>query len=397
MKLPINPKRIFGACLIFSLFISTSVFAGNPLITRHFSGVWDQPEQESQGLILQIGEQDGDKKVGIAYWFTYGEDLQTTWYLAVGPVTGNEINMQLYTAFNVEFMADDVEGNANVEKVGTLDLVFKNCNHGIATYDTPEEIIGSGEFPIKRINSIYRTRCSGGVSDDTPSGSKPLQMEVRLYPAVDGESGIGKGKFWERTDRSDFKVEAAGIAEGTYTLRVCADHENPLVEVVEFDFQVTGGEGELEFRSPEIDDKLNLTFDPRGCKIEIIDGTGVVLTSGDAVLSEKQPGKKNDDGLGIKIEVDLTNTGVIDGAKGEAELEVWADETEFSVKIKDVPVGLYSVWVGADNAGEIEVVDDGKFEGKLKVSDPLYDPLGEMIRVRQADDQVILEVLFPAG
>jgi len=221
-------------------------------------------------------------------------------------------------------------------------------------------------------------------------------MEVGLYPAVEGESGYGKGKFWERTDRSDFKVEAEGIPDGDYTLKICGDHEDPLVEVMEFDFPVTGGEGELEFRSPEIDDKLNLNFNPRGCKIEIINGAGVVLTSGDEVLSEKMPGKKNDnDGQGIEIEVDLTNTGVIDGAKGEAELEIWADETEFSVKIKDVPVGFYSVWVGEDNVGEIEVVDDGEFDGRLKVSDASFDPRGKDIKVKQADDQVILAVLFP--
>ena len=90
-----NPKRITGLLLICVLFFSVSASAENPLISLHFFGVWDQPEQESQCIILQIGEQDLDKKVGIAYWFTYGEDLQTTWFLAVGPVDGNQINMKL--------------------------------------------------------------------------------------------------------------------------------------------------------------------------------------------------------------------------------------------------------------------------------------------------------------
>ena len=57
------------------------------------------------------------------------------------------------------------------------------------------------------------------------------------------------------------------------------------------DMPVVDGEGELEFRSPEIDDKLNLNFDPRGCKIEILDGGVVVLTSGENVLSEKKTGQ----------------------------------------------------------------------------------------------------------
>ncbi len=398
MKFSPAPKGFLGFFLTCLLFISSSAIAGNPLITASFSGIWDQPEQESQGFIIQISEQDDDKKVGVAYWFTYGHDLKTSWYLGVGPVNGNEINMKLYTAADIGFMAENLEGNENVFQVGTLDLVFKNCNHGVATYEF-DEVEGesdAGEFPIKRILSIYRQRCSGGISDDTPAGGKPLQLEVDLDPAVEGESGDGKAKFWERTDRSDFKVEAEDIADGTYTLRMCGGVEDPPVDTVEFEFMVAGGEGELEFRSPEIDDKLNLNFDPRYCKIEILAGADVVLTSGDDVLSEKVQGPKDKESEdGTKIEVDLTNTGVEPDAKGEAELEIWADETEFSVKIKNVPVGVYTVWVAGENVGEIEVEDDGKNSGKLKFTDPSFDPRGKQIQVKQADDQVILTTDFP--
>ena len=301
-------KRLFGYSIIFSLFLSTSVFAGNPLITSSFSGIWDQPEQESQGIILQIGEQldeEGiEKKVGIAYWFTYGPDLNSAWFLGVGPVTGNVINMTLYTASDIGFMAANLEGNSSVVSVGALKLEFRNCNHGQAVYrfDAVEGDVlvdaETGVFPIKRISSIYRQRCSGGISDDTPRHGKPLMMDVNLYPVEERGSGEGKAKFWERSDRSDFKVEVEGVADGPYFVRICADNEDPDVEVMQFDMLVLNGEGELEFRSPVIDDKLNLNFDPRGCKIELLDEgvielldeRVVVLTSGDEVLSEKQTG-----------------------------------------------------------------------------------------------------------
>jgi len=406
MKISPAPKGLLGLLLTFLLFLSTSAIAENPLITASFTGIWDQPEQETQGLIIQIGESN-EEKVGIAYWFTYGEDLQTTWYLGVGPVTGNEINMKLYTAFDVAFMSENLEGNANVEEVGTLDLVFKNCNHGTATYgsfEKFEETIGSGEFPIKRINSIYRQRCSGGISDDTPSGGKPLDLDVDLLSARDDITGKGKAKFWERSDRTDFKVEAEDIADGTYSLEICGGEEDPPVETVEFEFVVTGGEGELEFRSPEADDKLFLNFDPRGCKIEIIDGVGVALTSGDEVLSEKKTGKPDHED-GIKIVADLTNTGVMEDAKGEAEFEIDADESEFSVKIKDVSeAGPYTVWVDGVEVGTIEVVeDDGKFDGKIKFTDPqkagtselTFNPRGKTVAIQQGDGQVILTTDFP--
>jgi hypothetical protein len=411
-------KRVFVYLVVFAIFTSASAFADKPLITSSFSGIWDQPEQESQGIILQIGEQGEDEKVGIAYWFTYGPDFQTSWYLGIGPVVGNKIEMILYTASDVGFMADNLEGNEEVVPVGTLNLEFKNCNHGDATYafHAVEDVIDSGEFPIKRISSIYRQRCSGGISDDTPSGGKPLQLEVRLNPAEEGGSGEGKAKFWERTDRSDFKVEVEDVPDGDYSVRICADNEDLAVEVMMFDMPVVAGEGELEFRSPEIEDKLNLNFDPRGCKIELLDGDLVVLTTGEDVLSEKMTGKPDDDDddQGIELEEDFTNTGVsgFESAKGEAEYEMDGDEREFSVKIKNVPAGFYTVEVSGSVEGEIEVVeDDGEFEGKVKFSDPLeadtseldFDPLGELIEIRPVQAivdgpelEVILEALFPS-
>jgi hypothetical protein len=286
-------KRVL-ACLLFSLLLlSTSAIAGKPLITSSFSGIWDQPMQESQGIILQIGEQGEDEKVGIAYWFTYGPDLQTAWYLGIGPVVGNQINMTLYTASDIGFMAENLEGNEEVVPVGTLDLEFRNCNQGQAVYafeaavDDPEAVAESGEFPVNRISSIYRQRCSGGISDDAPKGGKPMDMDVKLVPAGDSTAGSGKAKFWERTDRIDFKVEVEDIPDGTYTLEICGGTD----AVVQFEMPVALGMAELEFRSPESEEKLNLNFDPRDCRIEVLDGEIVVLTTGDAVLTEKRPPK----------------------------------------------------------------------------------------------------------
>ncbi|HEY5774825.1 MAG TPA: hypothetical protein VIS57_01965 [Xanthomonadales bacterium] len=418
MKSSKTLKWVHAFSLIFALFISTTGLAGNPLITSSFSGIWDQPEQESQGIILQIGEQEGDEKVGIAYWFTYGPDMNTAWYLGIGPVVGNEISMTLYTAADVDFMAENQEGDESVIPVGTLDLAFRNCNHGQAAYtinavESDGEVVAeadSGEFPIKRISSIYRQRCSGGISDDTPADGKPLQLEVGLYPVADDGVGKGKAKFWERTDRSDFKVEVEGVpASEAYSVRICADNEDPEVLVVQFDMTVIDGEGELEFRSPEIDSKLNLNFDPRGCKIELLDGEVVVLTTGEEVLSEKMQGKPDNE-ESLKLEADFANTGVegFETAEGEAEFEAGSNEIELSVKIKNVPIGFYAVHINGGDNGDLEVVEvDGKTEGKAKFTDPqkpgtqelLTDPRGQLIEILNNAGEgtpVILEVLFPS-
>ena len=414
MKLTSPLNWVLRSILIFSVFISASAVAGDPLITASFSGIWDQPEQESQGIILQIGEQGEDEKVGIAYWFTYGPDLKSAWYLGVGPVTGNQIDMVLYTASDIGFMAENLEGDLGVVPVGSLNLVFRNCNKGTANYvfNTVEGDLvietESGEFPIKRISSIYRQRCSGGISDDTPKGGKPLRMDVRLFPVAEDGVGEGKAMFWQRTDRSDFKVEVEGVpASDDYRVRICADNANLEVPVMQFDMVVTDGEGELEFRSPGIADEPNLIFDPRGCKIELLDDGDVVLTTGEEVLSEKMPGKPNGGNEGLNLEADMTNTGVIEGATGEAEYKAKPNELEFSVKIKRVPVGIYAIDVGSLTEGEIEIVEvDGEFYGKVKFTDPQkedtleldFNPLGQVIEVRQIgveNPQVILDVLFP--
>jgi hypothetical protein len=392
--------------LIFLLLISFcySAFATNVMVTKGFSGIWDQPDQESQGLLIQISEQVGDQKVAVVNWFTYGDDQEATWYLANGPINGNELNMKLYAASGIGFMEPNAEGDVNVQEVGTLDLVFQNCKHGMAYFNTPDDVIGSGEFPIKKLIGMYRTRCSGGISDDTPPNAKPSKLEVELEAVSDDFPGEGDGKFWERTDRSDFQVHIKKMPEGSgpYTLQVCSAPQGEI--------EVVDGSGKIDFRSPESESHALLSFDPRDCLIEILDGETVVLSSGDSVLAEKQKGNNGGGGNGnpnVKIDVDLDNTGVIEDAEGLAKYAIHGGNPVFEVRVEGVPVGMYSLVVDGLVVGDIEVAtddedEDGKAKGKLKFSDPEkedtllldFDPRGTVVEILQ-DSTVILDVLFP--
>ena len=100
--------------------------------------------------------------------------------------------------------------------------------------------------------------------------------------------GEGKAMFWERSDRSDLKVEVRGIADELYSLKVCED--------IVGEIEVTEGEGSIEFRAPGNDSKPLLSFDPTDCPFNILLGDLLVLTSGDAVLAEKQTGPHDNDG-----------------------------------------------------------------------------------------------------
>jgi hypothetical protein len=187
---------------------------------------------------------------------------------------------------------------------------------------------------------------------------------------------------------------------------------------------VSMGIGETEFRSPSEAGKVLLTFDPRGHVIEVRDGQGAVLTSGDDVFTgggdcTQDCGGMGGGGMGggmgggggtgmdfgmVDIEAELTNTGVYPAASGDAKLEPRMDRVDFSVEIEDVPEGAYGLRVGGDVVGTLQAtVDvDGTVRGELEFRNPVepgkilldFDPRGQQIDVLEGST-AILETLFP--
>ena len=402
--------RLLTIALAFSL--SASAAAEDVVVTRHFSGHWNQPEQESQGLILQVVNQDDGSKNAVAYWFTNADDRESSWLLGVGPVEANHIQLDLFRASDVGFMEDDHPGNANVAQVGSMEIEFSSCDDGTVTFSTTDSAIGSGDFPISRITSIFNTECSGGISDDTPSDVLPSDQRISLVPARQEITASGHADFKEQPDRTEFSVESQDLADGRYRISVGGVDRGELV--------VSGGHGETGFRSPAEPGKTLLTFDPRGRAIEVSSKQGAVLTSGDAGLSgddtttddpsgDDTTTDDNNDGGGIdfgtgEIEVDLTNAGVFPEASGDAKFEARDDRTEFSVEIEDVPAGIYDLKVGGTSVGDIHAAmdKDGKVHGEAEFRVPVepgktlldFDPRGQTIEVLDGTD-VILDAAFP--
>jgi hypothetical protein len=383
--------RVLACVLVLG---ALPVNADHIMITRHFTGVWEKPDHESQGIVLQIIDQADDSNVGVAYWFTYAADLESAWFLAVGPIDGHMIDMVLYEASGVGFLEPDMPGDVHVEPIGTLTLDFRNCNQGHASFVTPDDVLGTGDFRIRRIASIYRSRCSGGISDNTPHDAKPLKLEVGLHPPGDDMPGVGKATFWERSDRSDLKVEARGIADEVYSLKVCED--------IVGEIEVTDGEGSIEFRTPGIDSKPLLSFVPTDCLFNILLGDLLVLTSGDSVLAEKHTGPHGDHGDRLEIKAYFTNTGAAPDAVGEAEFVMDFDDTAFTVHLKNLALGSYSLKVMDVEKAVFEVVEEDEGVVKLKFTDPHkddtllldFDPREQVIEVLMGGE-VILDLLFP--
>ena len=389
--------------LLATLFLPLVAAAQTVLVTRHFTGLWDQVEHESQGINLQIIDQADGSKVGVAYWFTYGDDMESAWFFGVGPVDGDRIDMVLYEGSGIGFLESNAQGNDRVTDVGRLEMEFTSCTEGTATFTTTLDGVGSGSFPVERFTDLFNTSCSGGVSDDTPPNVGLTEQRIALVPARAGINGSGHADFEERPDRTEFSVEVEDLPDGNYRILVGGVDRGELV--------VTMSIGETEFRSPVEIGKVLLTFDPRGQEVEVHDAQGAVLTSGDGVIDGGGDGGGGGGGSGIDfgtvpIEVELSNTGVYSLASGDAKLEPREDRTDFSVEIEDVPVGSYGLRIGGTVVGTIEVMQlqDGSIEGEIEFRDPVepgkvlldFDPRGQQIDVLEGDT-VVLQTLFPSG
>jgi len=328
-------KKQFLLATIILLMFPTFAFSEDVMVTRNFTGLWDQPEHESQGINLQVISQASGEKVSVAYWFTYGDDRETAWFLGVGTVSGNRIEMLLYEGSGVGFLEHDSPGNDQVLEVGTMEIEFFSCTEGEVTFMTDIEVVGSGVFPIEKFADVFDDNgCddnggddnggddnggddnggddnggddnggddnggddnggddnggddnggddnggddNGGGDDggvDNDFGTTEIEVDLTnmgVFPLASGDA-----KLEQRVDRTDFSVEIEDVPAGGYDLRIGDNIVGTIQAVKMPDGSI---EGELEFRNPQEPGKLPLDFDLRGKQIHVldVDGTTVVL------------------------------------------------------------------------------------------------------------------------
>lgn len=401
------------------------------IVTRHFTGIWDQVDQEAQGLAIQVVEQFDDSRKSVAYWYTYGADRMPTWFMGIGDLIENRIEYQLYESSDVGFMQDAMPGNDSVQGIGTMIVVFEDCDSGDVSYETDHPEVGSGSFRIERLLEVMNTHCSGGISDDMHNSGLFGEQRIELLPAREGITGNGHAGYEDYPGHMEFEIEVGGLTDGTYHALVGMQDRGSFV--------VLDGHGDLKFSSPAEDGRRLLNFDPRGMKIEVHDDQGAVLSSFDSMLEEDDHdhhgngdgdghhdghghdhnydcefGSRSGHGMGmrecvdggefIEIEVDLENTGVLPEAQGEAEWEMNSNRVEFSVEIENVAAGSYPLRVGGDQVGIIDAFqrNDGQVYGRIKFRDPEshgsehldFEPRGQTIEVLRGNE-TILEVDFP--
>lgn len=405
------------------LFVAADVAAADHLlVTRYFTGLWDQTDQQNQGISLQIIEHPDGSRGATASWFTYGSDRKTAWFLGIGTPVEDRIEFDLYDSTDVGFMQNVIPGEDSVFVIGTMTISFDSCDSGLVTFETSYSEVGSGSFRIKRLTNMPNGHCSGGISDDMGAFAMYGEQQVDLSPAHGGINGSGRARYSDSPGRSEFQVEVTGLPDGNYHLFVGMMDRGV--------FTVHDGFGALEFHSPAESGMTLLTFDPRQMSMEIHDTSGAVLSSFDNMfdLDDHDQMDYGDDhvfdcnsgmggGMGsrmgmvncvqqgdvIKLRASLLNHGPIPAASGDAEWEMSSQHQEFYLEIEDVPVGSYVLMVGGKQVGTIVAVEmHGKAVGMIRFRDPEvfgmgqldFDPRGQTIQV-MSQDHIILEVNFP--
>ena len=379
----IRPTMLATATLVFAAAVCAPP-ASALSITRGFSGLWLDQARPTRGFSADVVQTANGKELH-AFWIGIDAAGRPQWLRAKGPVRGNRAVL-------------DAKVAGSTLPWGKLTVSFSDCTKGtiaLAPLDTRQP---QGQATIVRAAPANPGTCTGGISDD-----RVVSNDDRIVEFLENTGVVriasGKARFEERSDRTDFKVEAEDLPLGDYALRVGGVERATL----ELRTAATGTEGEVEFRSPVEPGKILLDFDPRGALVEVVQGDTVFLRTkfgegGGA--GNDDPGDVPGGSVGFyEMRVETAN----DGPELHAKLEDRPNRADFSVELEDVPAGSYALDVGGVERGTIEVVAVARgTEGEIEFRDPPepghflldFDPRGQMVQVRRGG-AVVISGLFP--
>jgi len=158
------------------LFRHDSGPAAVPVLDSGFSGLWYDPEHDGEGFIVEILENER----ALVYWFTYHSDGRQRWFIGVGEVNSNRIQIDKLLdtrggRFGAEFDPDDVIRKDR----GSLSISFNSCSQAQANFSVDNN---GGNLPLQRLTSVYGHGC--GKADTLPA----MDFSGSWYdPSHDGE------------------------------------------------------------------------------------------------------------------------------------------------------------------------------------------------------------------
>ncbi|MBE9549141.1 MAG: hypothetical protein IMF09_06990 [Proteobacteria bacterium] len=161
-----------------TLKISVSSTASEPslLIGASMSAAWPDFNQDKQGLLLEI--LDNDKAV--IYWFTYDHEGNQRYLNAVGTILGNRIVFaELVETRGGSFSKPGFEPEYIV--AGQAEIIFTSCDSGRMDYTVDSR---SGHLDIGRLTNLMGYDCG------LPKPGAPVRQEMQLSGAwINNSSG----------------------------------------------------------------------------------------------------------------------------------------------------------------------------------------------------------------
>ena len=357
-------------------------------ITQGFSGLWHDTNAR-RGFSAEIVDTAQGKQL-VAYWITTDAAGKPMWVIGQGPIVGNRAVLSAV-------VGNSAAASGTTQSWGRITVAFADCAHGTVQFAPSDARQQRGQTTIARLSPDAGARCSGGISDDHGGADVRIVQFFTNTGAVPAASG--KARFEDRSDRSDFKVEAEDLPIGDYALRVAGAEKATLTVTT----SANGSEGEVEFRSPAEPGKVLLDFDPRGQLVEIAQGSTVFLTTR---MGTESGGGGNGGGtrvVGSADRYELRLEASHDGPELKATLDAGRAHSEFRAELEDVAVGSYTLDVGGTDRGTIDVVAvPGGTEGEIELRDPPepghlpldFDPRGQVVRIL-SNGSVILSGTFP--
>lgn len=122
------------------------------------SGLWHDPERESDGFVVEVNE-DGR---GVVYWFTYTADGtgEQAWMTGDGHFDGNTLHVDNLIQprgglFGEQFDSDMIERT----HWGSLTLEFHDDMNAHIHYDSVFTEYGSGDYPLERLARPKLAEC----------------------------------------------------------------------------------------------------------------------------------------------------------------------------------------------------------------------------------------------
>ncbi len=195
------------------------------MITKGFTGIWSQPDQESQGFDFQVIDQNSGNRQAIVYWYTYDTEGNPMWLTGIGDVEGDQVEIELLTVTGVKnLQSNNTSNGRRVEILATAVFKFTNCSNGEVNIK-PNSISGTGGKPnsisgtggivrMQRLTQVLGIECTGGISDDKKPGEPNEENEEFLGNTGIYPQGNAKYHFKERDNSTSFEVEMEDVPTG---------------------------------------------------------------------------------------------------------------------------------------------------------------------------------------